>query len=417
MQGTRSPLRVAVFGFYGGGNLGDALVAGVLIDNIRKRHPEASLLQICQNPAEMEKRFGIPAFDVRPRVEFSTSPVLDAWSRFAGRSRILRIVNRVAVTFPRHVLFFLRSFKVLHGVDVMAVAGSGILLDNEQGGPWNHPFVIFAWSTIARLSGARLAFMSMGAGPIDTRMGRWFLARSLSMAEYCSLRDEHSLGVVQKLGIGGINRVCPDQGFAAATGSRHSQDGAAGTIGVAPFAYCDPRFWPQKDAAVYAAYVGKLVDLSGRLLQKGYRLRFLQTRVGADDKTVDDVIRGLERNGFRDRIEVPVVSWYPEVFSAIDGCEAIIASRFHAVVSAYLMRVPAVALSYDRKTDDLLEAFGQEQVALRVETFTVDDVLKCLEVALARKKELLSLIETILPGYQKRLNDQFDAVLLKESVK
>ena len=70
--------------------------------------------------------------------------------------------------------------------------------------------------SLRALSGAPVAFVSVGAGPLNSRLSRWMCVRALRLATFVSFRDAESLGLMRRLGYQGEGTVRPDLAFGLA---------------------------------------------------------------------------------------------------------------------------------------------------------------------------------------------------------
>jgi len=82
--------------------------------------------------------------------------------------------------------------------------------------------------------------------------------------------------------------------------------------------------------------------------------------------------------------------------------EFIISSRFHAIIHAYKMNIPAIAIGWERKYFDLLQMFGQEQFSFNIrENMNEKDVIHAIEKMENGMEQIKMQISEILPKIQK----------------
>lgn len=410
MSAEKQLKKVAIFGYFGAGNLGDEAVVSVLIKNIKRRHPSAEIIGICLNPENTQQWHGIPAFPLRrlPRNHTANE---------AAPSIIKKILRRLSVLLPKEFIFLYQSYKRLKGIDLVIVGGSGQLVDNE-GGALNHPYNHFKWTWLARLAGAKFVFLSVGAGPLFTRLGKWFIKKSLLMASYRSFRDDYSKQLVENLGVKENNVVCPDQAFLIereAKNGKPAMKGGKPIVGVAPIAYCDPRHWPEINPALYKEYVEKMAEFTAWLIQTNHHVIFFHTQVNGDDLTIPDIKAVLAKKEgitIREQTSEHLIKWHNAAFDAIAKTDYVVASRFHAIIFSYVMNRPAVGVSYDRKINNAMALVGQGDFALDIRTFTVEQ-LKEKFIALKNQPEsAVALMKEKIGEFRKQLEQQYDAVLL-----
>ena len=89
---------------------------------------------------------------------------------------------------------------------------------------------LLKWSLIARLRGCRVMFVSVGAGPVGSAPGRFFVKLALSLADYRSYRDVPSREVVEGIGVRAKDdRIYPDLVFGLSLPFATDGGGSRGT--------------------------------------------------------------------------------------------------------------------------------------------------------------------------------------------
>ncbi|MDP1676609.1 MAG: polysaccharide pyruvyl transferase family protein [Bacteroidota bacterium] len=400
--------KIAIFGYFGAGNLGDEAVVGVLLKKIKKRHPNIEIVGICLDPENTTKHHGISAFPLRRLPKKNRTGVNDTSTSF-----FRRIARRMSVILPSELIFLVQSYKRLKGIDLVIVGGSGQLVDNE-GGPLNHPYNHFKWSCLTRLVGAQFMFLSVGAGPLFTDLGKWFIKKSLLMASYRSFRDDYSKKLVEGFGVKENNIVCPDQAFSIdvdvkALEQKHKKI----VVGVAPIAYLDPRHWPEIDPARYREYVEKMASFTEWLVKTNHHVLFFHTQVNGDDLVIPDIKKVLAKKSsinLEEDISEHPVQWFTDAFDAIAKTDYVVASRFHAIIFSYVMSRPSVGVSYDRKINNAMASVGQSDFALDIRSFTVDELIEKFIALKCQTDEAQEKIKTNVEQFRKQLEQQYDHV-------
>src|SRR6185312_9081898 len=147
------------------------------------------------NPDDVRARHGIEAFPaeakgsrwwwateeayaVRWRPERRGGPERPRWQR--ALARLGRLLFRRA---PRELAHWVQTLSALRGTDVLVVAGTGIVAD-YMCGPLKWPYDMFKLALLARLRRTRVAFLSVGVGPIRHPLSRFFIKSSLGLAQY-----------------------------------------------------------------------------------------------------------------------------------------------------------------------------------------------------------------------------------------
>jgi len=179
----RSPIRIALFGLFGSGNLGNDGSLEAMIGFLRTARPDAELTCICADPDKVRETSQVPAIRIgwQPPPGQS-SPIL---YRFLVTRKLLQLV---------HAIHNVRKF------DALIVPGTGILDDYSER-PLGFPASLFSWCVAARLFGTKIAFVSIGAGPIQHPVSRFLMKFAARMAHYRSYRDTLSQEFMQNIGL------------------------------------------------------------------------------------------------------------------------------------------------------------------------------------------------------------------------
>ncbi|MBE0556071.1 MAG: polysaccharide pyruvyl transferase family protein [Proteobacteria bacterium] len=306
----------------------------------------------------------------------------------------------------------IRTFRNLGGITDLIVSGGG-QLDDYWGGAFAHPYTLLKWALLARLRGARVSVVSVGAGPIDSSLSALFIKRTLSLAWYRSYRDDRSAKLVASLGFDRGDRVYPDLAHSlkiTVNGRRPKPDGPQLTIGVGPMAYFEYS-WPERDAGVYRDYLGKLSAFVVWALRQGHSIRLFPGEAGADKDVISDLKAMVqERMGpiEETRLISPRIETVDELLRELKHADVVVASRFHGVLLAHLMGVPVVALSYHQKIDVLMRDMGHAHYCLNIRTFTESELLGRFAKMTSVLPEERDRVVATEHQYRARLDEQYD---------
>lgn len=205
----------------GWGNMGDAAVQEAFIANIRRRQPKARLVAFSLNPEDTAQRHGLQSYPIiwsyhRGTASDCHSAPAPRQGRLKAALKRLRVVYSIAK--PIHdlvyeILHLIRSYRAVKELDVLIVSGGGQLSELWRG-PWSHPYNVFKFSVLAKLSGTPLLVVGVGAGPLEHPLSKFFVRWSVRLARYTSLRDRESEALLCSLGITSELAVCPDPAYA-----------------------------------------------------------------------------------------------------------------------------------------------------------------------------------------------------------
>jgi polysaccharide pyruvyl transferase WcaK-like protein len=431
-------VRIGVFGHYGHLNLGDEAIIVALLENIRRRRPDAELCAFSDNPEDTRCRHGVPAFPI-DRTTFvpGVSDVPPAEGHAAGsldggglKARLKEIGPLVRVVRAARGLiatmraiwaeakFVPTALRSLRDVDLFIVAGSNQFLDN-WGGPWGFPYRVLRWSILARLSGAKLAFMSVGAGPIDRLLSRILARTALLFSHYTSFRDDASRRLIESRGFRRGGAVYPDLAHSLSVADMRGTGTAPGTlrrrptVGINPMPMFHGFYWCYPDEAKYQRYVERLAMFSARLIREGYPVFFFGTQKD-DEETFHDVHKRLREelgeSATPDRL-YRRCEHVSELMAALASADFVVTTRFHGTVLALLAERPVLAICYYRKARDLMREMGQTDYAIEFEDFDVDDAWRRFEILEQNRLVEQEKIRKRNVEYREALDRQYEYVL------
>src|SRR5215471_14220530 len=215
-------MKIGLLDHMGYGNLGDAATQEALIANIKKRLPDADIVGFSLNPNDTMMRHDIVSYPItfwHPGLDKSREPSTDdakAQSQLKPNLKKIPIISKVAkgaLHFLREVAHLYKSFSILRSLDSLIIAGGGQLAELWRG-PWSHPYNVFKFSMLTKLANRQLFFINVGAGPLDSFLGRFFVKCSIHLADYVSFRDVPSQTLVYQLNVKRQTHVYPDSAYA-----------------------------------------------------------------------------------------------------------------------------------------------------------------------------------------------------------
>jgi polysaccharide pyruvyl transferase WcaK-like protein len=393
--------RIVLFGLFGSGNSGNDGSMEAMLRFLRQARPEADLACICADPELIASRYSVP-----------TVPI--DWS-FSKLRHLSRTPKRL-VAIPAKLIDLVQTFRRLRRVRLVIIPGTGILDDFSER-PWRMPYSILKWCLAARLVGAKIAFVSIGAGPINHPASRWLMTTAARLAHYRSYRDEISRDFMESIGLD-VSRdpVYPDIAFKLP--APESEDSATGTgrplrVGVGLMSYSGWYNFSERSSEIYATYIEKMSRFVLWLLDQGHHIRFLQGET-SDRRAIDDVLRSVlsqcsEAAG--ERIVAEPTSSLHDLMGQIARTDIVVATRFHNIVCALKLGRPTVSLGYARKNDVLLADMGLSEFCQHVEEFDLDRLVDQFSRLAADRAARSTAIRTRVADYARRLAEQDQTIL------
>ena len=130
---------------------------------------------------------------------------------------------RLLVRAPLELLEWWKASQALQGTRMLVMTGTGMLSDFGID-PLDLHYEILKWSIVAKLRGAKLLFVSVGAGPIADPLSRWIVKRAVSLADYRSYRDDFSKEYLAGIGFDNtVVRVVADPAVKRNTHEVHAR--------------------------------------------------------------------------------------------------------------------------------------------------------------------------------------------------
>jgi len=446
------PVRIAFYGNFGDGNLGNEVTLQTVIEHVLERWPDARLECICTGPEDVRARHGIAAVSCRVRgtgwsrrvepadsgpdrestVGFraSAEPAEEggtsSWRRLIARQRAKRTVVFRVATWPVRIVRFgfwrlplecahwVKSLRVVARSDMLIVPGTGIATDRGCG-PWSWPYELFKYSALAALSRVPLAYLSVGAGPIDHPLSRWLIARGLALAGYRSYRDEDSRRFMHGPGLNTSgDAVYPDLVFGLAARNlplRGATEPAARVVGIGLKDYSVSG--EGSDDTGYPEYLETMAAFVSWLGGRGYTVRLLIGDMQYDSRVRRDLLSLLERRaaaGERPRVVSRSVRDVPELIRQLAETDVVISPRLHNLILALMLEKPVIALCDLPKVKALLGELQLAQYCLPLETLDVERLAACFMQLEGEEDRLKTHIRERVDGYRDAVERQYAAV-------
>jgi polysaccharide pyruvyl transferase WcaK-like protein len=406
------PARISFYGHFGDGNLGNECTLQAVIEQTSRRLPEAQLLCFCTNPEDVRTRHNIAAF---PSEAVSRNAAERSGS-IARRSRLARIFC-MALRIPRELVHWIKCLHALSRTDMLIVAGTGIVQD-YMCGPLGWPYDIFKLSTLAALCRVELVFLCVGVGPIHHPLSRWFLKRSLALAQHRSYRDEASKHYLDEIGFNtDRDLVYPDVVFGLSQGNLVSGV-RAGQRRVVGLGIKDYGSAERLESKAFREYLDTMAVFVSWLQGHGYGVRLLIGDFQFDTSVIEEFVDVLKSRNIP--TDAPLLIAEPaltveELLRQLSGTEAVISARYHNLVMALIQNKPVIALSDHPKLDSLVTDFGLAKYLLPLRNLH-PDVLIASFMELERDVERLRPhLNAELQKYRQALETLFATLLAKSN--
>jgi polysaccharide pyruvyl transferase WcaK-like protein len=433
--------RIGVFGHVGNQNLGDEATLAAVIQNTRRRYPDADIHGFTLNPEDTQQRHHIQAFPIRRqrKVDYqslagdhdtteSSMPERDSTLVYLVKTKLKAVPFLYPLlkgfqqswcllwsTFDE-LCFLTTCYKNLKGIDLLIIAGSQQLID-FIGGAWAFPYTLFKWTVIAKFTKTKVAFTSVGAGPLQSWLGKFFIRKALALADYQSYRDECSRQLIAQIGVPGHQPTVPDLVYSLRIDAR-PMTRARGTsrpvVGINPVPFSDPEYWPGSTASLYEAYVRHLAHFTLWLIQRGYAVLFFPTQLRADPPVINDIRHLIPCNAGEHIdgkiLEQPIGS-FNDLVAAVSRTDFVVATRFHGMVISFLLNKPVLGIAYHAKTVDLMAQMGQSDYVLDIRSVNRILLQQRFAALASDAKRVREEVRKRLGAYRQSLEMQYQHIL------
>jgi polysaccharide pyruvyl transferase CsaB len=323
-------MRVGIIGNYGHDNNGDeAILSGILTQLNTLGIRKGEIVIFSNNPSNTESRYNIKAV-----------PILHKKGNF-----ILSVLHTVK-----------QSFKIMKDLDLLIIGGGGLLMDMyKRDAP--------LYSTLGLLgyyAKCRVVIYGVGAGPITTKAGKFFIKTLANKADSISVRDVKSKELLKDIGIRKEIDIIGDPAFAIEPVRKRSKTNELKKVAVTAVPYFSKQYWPQRDDSKYETYVkGMARNLDELIEKKGATVTFFSTKYPQDVEVTREIYDMMTYKQF---VRLKDENLHPdEIVKLCAEQDLIIGTRLHSLILSVVASTPVLGVGYHHKVEHFLQALGKEE--------------------------------------------------------
>jgi len=396
--------KVCFFGCFGSPNFGNEVTLQTILEHLRHWLPKAKVACVCTGPEALRATQNIETIPI-------STEFVGPWRPRTRLARLLRRVFGVPTEFCR----WLDAFKKLKGTDMFIVPGTGLLTDVYGLRGWG-PYSLFKWSLIAKLRGCEVLFVSVGAGPIYSGLGRYFIKSALSVANFRSYRDEASMAYLRGIGVRtNSDRVYPDLVFSLpeAIVSRKTEKRAGRpAVGLGVMQYQGRYSIENPSSRIYQEYLNTLVAFAGWLLAHDYDIILLigdpkDWRVAEQLKSQLKATIGTYDE---ERILGQAAPSVEQLLTQIAATDLVVATRFHNVLFSLVFNKPTIAISFHHKSASLMRDMGLAEYCHDINDMNAGRLIEQFQRLETNAEKLKITIRQRSEESRKALDDQYKLI-------
>ena len=408
----RKRKKVAFFGHFNSTNFGNESTLQAIIYNLRRFQTDTEIACISTGPEATAAAHQIEAIPIR-------ETFVKSWP---AKGPLAKVIRAVLIGIPSEIYRWIKSFVVLRRTDMLIIPGLGMLSDAFGVFFVGYsPYNLFKWSLIAKACGCKLLFVSVGAGPVYTRLGRFFIKSVLSLADFRSYRDSSTKRYLGGIGFSAEkDPVYPDLVFSLAKamianyGSKNSNKRRRAVVGLGLMLYHEKYSASGSSAAgrtpdVQEAYLENLAAFVKWLLFQEYDVRLLIGDL-VDLKVIQDfknLLRDRSLEVDNERIVHEPISSVEGLLSQIAATDIVVATRFHNVLLSLLCDKPVIAISFHHKCESLMSAMGLSAYCLNIDELKADNLIAKFCDLNTNAERLRPLVREKADEFRKALDEQY----------
>jgi len=400
VNSTASEPTVALFGLFGVGNIGNEASLRAAVEALARHEPPFEPVVVCSRPHVVA---GEHRIETVPIALSAPAPRLERFPR------VVRLAYRPFLELARWVA----AVRFLRRVEGVLVPGTGIL-DDFGVKSYEMPYDLFRWTTAARLARRRVAFVGVGAGPIEHPISRWLMCRAVRNASFVTYRDDNSKTFMEGLGVRARpGTVQPDVAFGLDRPQGEPFAGADGLhVGLGVMSYFGWTNDAEAGRRTFDRYVDTMTEIADALLEAGHTLRLLVGEAG-DTEAVDAVVAAVRsrRDLTDDEISMPDIRNFDDLLDNVAATDVVIATRYHNVVAGLLTNRPTISIGYAAKNREVMTTFGCAHRCHDVGDVVVDDVLADFADLVDDAPATSAQLEEVNRRERRRVLQGFDGAL------
>jgi len=386
-------IRVGLFGILGSGNLGNDGSLEAVVSYLRRLDMDVRLSFFCMGPDKVAAQYGARAESLQwyePHAGNATG------LRAAG----LKVLGKLLDPF--------RTFAWVRHNDVVIVPGMGVLEATLPLRPWAFPYSLFWLGVTARLTGTRVALVSVGSNVVRARDTRWFITRAARLAHYRSFRDDLSRNSMGEMGVDvAADRVYPDLAFSL---PNPPVTGPTGAVGVGLMAYRGSNDDRAEADHLHRHYVATMTRFVQWLLDGGRKVRLYTT-----DREDLPVLRAVLADVRAQRadnpdIEADPVSTLPDLMRGLAAVDTVVGSRYHNVLCALKLSKPTLSIGYAAKHEVLMRDMGLGDFCESARSVDLDRLIAKFEILERDRDILATTLDEHNAEKTRLLDEQFSAL-------
>jgi polysaccharide pyruvyl transferase CsaB len=330
-------MKIGIIGNYGHDNNGDeAILTGILKQlteelSVHKDH----IVIFSNNPENTRKRYGIESVRLLHKKE--------------------NLVSSITATLRA-------SYPIMKKLDLLIIGGGGLLMDM-----YKRDAPLYATlGILGHYAGCKVVIYGVGAGPIRTKVGAFFIKQLLKKADQISVRDADSKTLLESIGVKKDIHIIGDPALFLTTSDKKKASSSIQKVAVTAVPYYSSRYWPTSDDEKYSQYIsGMARNLDELIQEKGVTVTFFSTKYPQDVQVTKDIVSLMK---YKNQTTIIDKNIYPdEIISLCASHDLVIGTRLHSLILGIVAKTPIIGIGYHPKVRHFLSMIGQLDYYLEID--------------------------------------------------
>lgn len=323
-------MKIGIIGNYGHDNNGDeAILTGILTQLTEHLSVKIEdIIIFSNNPQNTIHRYGVSAVKLLHKKG--------------------NILMSIAATVKG-------SFPIMKQLDVLIIGGGGLLMDMyKRDAP-----LYSTLGVLGHYARCKVIIYGVGAGPIRTRAGSFFIKKLLAKSDSISVRDEQSKQLLASIGVKKSIEVIGDPAFSVSSPRDRIKSNSIRTVAVTAVPYYSERYWPKADPEKYTSYItGMAQNLDRLITDKDVELTFFSTKYPQDVEVTKEIVAKMNN---KKNIQILTDNLYPEkILSICTDQDLVIGTRLHSLILALTAETPVIGIGYHQKVKDFMATINKQ---------------------------------------------------------
>jgi len=341
-------MKIFIVGNYGLKNLGDELILASIIYNLRKKFKNSLITVLSFDPQETT-------------LQHKVNSILN-------KNDFKNLIN---------------ICKEIYKSDIVLCGGGGILMVIKSIRPVLYYFLPIY---IAKVFLKPIFFYGVGAGPINTKLGRFIVKITCNLANAISVRDEKSKNLLQSIGVKKPINVTLDP----AIFFRESSDipppknikSQKPIIGISIVPWGDKRYPYTRignNIFEFNRYKRNIAHLVSYIVDKiDAEIILIPMKYPSDTIVIDEIIDLLPES-IKIKTKRPEKHELSELFNVFRDIDLFIGCRLHSIILSTIMNIPTIAIAYHEKVKSYMELLKEEERVIEIDNFNMERIYKVFE--------------------------------------